>query len=299
MGLWGTGVVAVMIACSLGGLYRQQQTRRALLLVSTFAGGILMSSFYTLPALLEKKFVRTETMVVAWAAPQNNPLAWPALFERGPHQVGPLIALASLVAVGGYVLRRRMAGQALLWLVGSITLTLLTLPLASPLWEANVIPFGAFIQFPWRLIGPASLCAAVALGIGWAHAFPARLVARLLAIPVLLVGVSLAVPHISFEPMKADKVLLSTGRIGSGWVRGTVLDEYLPRVVAQTTATPARRVARARAPACHPVDARYAHELRSTRQRRASWSSSCTGFPVVCRHAGGPAASPVRERQGY
>jgi len=45
---------------------------------------------------------------------------------------------------------------------------LLTLPISTPVW--SVITPLAVVQFPWRMLGPAALCAAVLIGFGVAEA---------------------------------------------------------------------------------------------------------------------------------
>jgi hypothetical protein len=244
LGLWGTGIAAVLVLLSAYELYRRGAISKALPLALAFVCGLLISAIYTLPAMLEKKWVRTETMVTQSNAPENNPLAIKVLFESGSaHQVGPLLVLAVAVVALGWILRRRPSRAALLWLAGAFALTGLTLPIASPLWAAHVIPFGAFIQFPWRLLGPVCLCAAVAVGLAWAHALPARRVALLASIPLLCAAALLVVPNTAVVPMPPEHVLLSSERIGRLWWRGTVLDEYLPAVVVQPALIPASQVA--------------------------------------------------------
>lgn len=244
LGLWGTGVAAVLVSLSAYGLWRRGALSRALPLGLAFVAALLISALYTLPALLEKKWVRTETMVTSSNAPENNALAWKAFFEYGSaHQIGPLLVCALAACALGWWLRQKPSLAALAWLGGALALTALTLPVASPLWAAHVIPFGAYIQFPWRLLGPVCLCAAVAVGLSWAHAFPSRRVAALASLPLLCMAAVLVVPSTRLSPMAPEHVLLSSERISRLWHRGTVLDEYLPSSVVEPAMLPAAHVA--------------------------------------------------------
>jgi len=55
------------------------------------------------------------------------------------------------------------------WMALTFLLVGLTLPPAHWFWEPGRVPLSQFIQFPWRLLGPASLTSSVALGIALAH----------------------------------------------------------------------------------------------------------------------------------
>ncbi len=48
------------------------------------------------------------------------------------------------------------------FLLSLLTYALLTLPLSRPVWDH--VPLMPFIQFPWRLLGPGALCAAILAG---------------------------------------------------------------------------------------------------------------------------------------
>ncbi|NDJ53981.1 MAG: hypothetical protein GYB68_12985 [Chloroflexi bacterium] len=48
------------------------------------------------------------------------------------------------------------------WWVAALSLILLISPLGQPIWEA--LPPMAFIQFPWRLLGPLALCLGILVG---------------------------------------------------------------------------------------------------------------------------------------
>ena len=118
---------------------------------------------------------------------------------------------------------------ALLVIAGLLVASLaLMLPAAAPVWER--LPLARFIAFPWRLLGPALLWAAL-LGGAALYAFPRK--ARLPALLVLLILAPLSVAPYLFprpfapatEPTLADLARYEL----SGGARATAsANEYLP-----------------------------------------------------------------------
>ena len=112
---------------------------------------------------------------------------------------------------------------------------LLMLPLAGPLWTR--LPLAKFIAFPWRLLGPAGLLAAL-MGAVPLLLLPERPAAFALAGVLLLAPLSVAV--YLFRPPRSGRLcppagltLADIGRyeVGGG-SRGTAsANEYLPRWV--------------------------------------------------------------------
>ncbi len=75
----------------------------------------------------------------------------------------PLALLAVLALIWASPSRRRLAG----FFVGcSVGLVFLTLPLSTLVWEA--VPGMRFLQFPWRLLGPAAAIVSITAAIGFA-----------------------------------------------------------------------------------------------------------------------------------
>jgi hypothetical protein len=73
----------------------------------------------------------------------------------------PLALLAIPALLWGTVRQRRLAG---FFLVSSICLVILMLQASAPIWD--VIPGMGFLQFPWRLLGPAAATLSIAAGAG-------------------------------------------------------------------------------------------------------------------------------------
>ncbi|HEY0465018.1 MAG TPA: hypothetical protein VGC79_12450, partial [Polyangiaceae bacterium] len=193
---------------------------------------------------------RTALMIVGFFNPQNQLNAFHALFDKSTDffprnflAIGPVLVVAGLLTILGLALNFRAARPALGWVALTFILVVSNLPIASGLWAPGRFPLSQFIQFPWRLLGPASLTAAVALGIGTAAAC-SRLaestrsgVAIALATAVLTV---IAWPHASGKETKTDGVPLSPSAIRRGIYSTTNVDEYLPLAVPAVPSTPAK-----------------------------------------------------------
>ena len=144
----------------------------------SFLFSLLLSSFFLLPAVLETGYVRIDQLTLPGDLDFHNNFltlgelfAWPQSFD--PRlvfvAVPPSLSLAALaLALSGLLLRlwaalRHRTSSLQHWdLALGITfllLCLLTLPITVPLWER--LPFANLIQFPWRLVGPASLLLAL------------------------------------------------------------------------------------------------------------------------------------------
>lgn len=249
-GLWGTGFALVIVLLSVAQLIARRSPERASALGAAFACSLLASAVYTLPALGEKRFVRVETMTLNEVATINNFVAPGELWNAGPLRIAPLfgcaiaaIALAMLVARAR---KRPMPTGALAWLLGASALVWLTLPASEAIWSAKIIPFADYLQFPWRLLGPASLGAAIATGLAFAVIVPDRSFFSVCALAVLPM-LWLARPQTVLTPIEGEKVMLSAQRIKNTWVRGTSFDEYLPRPVTDTSKRFSSKVARSNA----------------------------------------------------
>ncbi|MCC7361868.1 MAG: hypothetical protein IT317_20460 [Anaerolineales bacterium] len=138
--------------------------------------GLGLSAYFLLPAVLETGAVQVHQLTSPGDLDfRNNFLqlgelfAWPRTYDPQLvfHAVPPSLSLAALaVALLGLAWQaaraRRVAWETAAWLAVLAGYALLTLPPALPLW-ANV-PGVSVIQFPWRLVGPASLALALLAG---------------------------------------------------------------------------------------------------------------------------------------
>ncbi len=111
----------------------------------------------------------------------------------------------------------------------------LMLPQAGFLWRAAA-PL-AFLQFPWRFLGPAGFCLAVLAGYNatWLLRLPLR-IAGLLTALMILITVALALPTLYVSEWEHETVDTSVAAYHDVELRGlqratTFSDEYLPSTV--------------------------------------------------------------------
>jgi uncharacterized membrane protein len=195
-GLWGTAFIGLVLVATAGELVRRRAYGRIRLLLAALGTALALSAVYTVPAFLYRDLVRVEAMVKREFNPSENWAPVGMLVEPGMYQVAPLLVLAAVLAVVALVRDRRAAVPPLAWLALALGFTLLALPVASPLWALRGLPLVRFIQFPWRLLGLASLAAALSAGLGFARVAAPNWLWRLGIAPALgltlLVGLGLA-----------------------------------------------------------------------------------------------------------
>lgn len=221
------------------------------LIVLAMVLGLGTAAFFWLPVILERNAVNLTTLIGAndnydfrthflslaellsfsvrpdWGATQS-----PFRFNLGIAQwLGVALTVALLAAR-----RVRHRGQLWFFLAGFGVIILLMLPLSETVWEA--IPFMAYFQFPWRLLGAAAVLAAVIAGAGadgllhlpaltnrggWATA-------ALVALP-LLAGLTLSQPP-PWEPFGEVNTLRMSLIENSGrWLGTTSTADYVPATV--------------------------------------------------------------------
>jgi hypothetical protein len=137
--------------------------------------GLGLSAFFWFPALAELGFVHSERLTGAWVFEYaNNYLPIEQLFappraadvalinDWPPRGLGLIPAL--LAGVGLFTSLRNRQHRLNAAYFGPILVVclFLTLPISRPLWDA--LPLLQRVQFPWRLVGPATLCAAILAG---------------------------------------------------------------------------------------------------------------------------------------
>lgn len=179
--------------------------RRQVALRFALAGGLGLglAAFFWLPAFAERDAIRLAGITTGFFDFRRNfvgldellalprPLDQAAVNPYFPlglgtaQLVGAGLVLVSLFAylwvwLGTFLLRRsavgmqvppcpvdrHISGHALFFGIALLTYGFLMLPESQPLWEAA--PLLELAEFPWRMLGPAVLCAAV-LGGAWVH----------------------------------------------------------------------------------------------------------------------------------
>ncbi len=148
--------------------------------------GLALAAYFWLPVLVERSYVRTERLLDSpvlqyfnnFIAPSELYWQWssdPLLFNPSPSRGLGLITaiLASLGAITFILNIIRSQRQSLSPIssispISFLTLTtlfycFLTLQISQPVWD--VTPLMPFFQFPWRMLTPAALGAAVMVGV--------------------------------------------------------------------------------------------------------------------------------------
>lgn len=192
--------------------------------VSALALGLGLAAFYWLPVLTERRFVQNENIIQGYFDFHDHFLSLGQLF--GPANVQDLgatfpdfrfnVGLGQVILVGGVLLAlfnkfivsksafsdacRRPTRDLVFWLTVASGLVFSTLPVSVRFWEA--ISALAYVQFPWKLLGPLAFAIAVlAGGLPW---LAQELGRERLAWPLTVGGVLLvlltALPN-TFPPM--------------------------------------------------------------------------------------------------
>ena len=237
--------------------------RRLIVGGAAFLLGILLSAPFWLPSIAELRYVNITAIESGMFNARLNLLPLTELLSPArilddaalnppqPNSLGiaqVIMALAGVAVALKWALApkrgqadagapapwtQRQAGLTLLVVAIMLALALIMmLPLAAPVWER--LPLARFIAFPWRLLGPALLWAAL-LGGAALFVIPARL--RTAAMLALLVLVPLSVaPYLFPRPFAdvAEPTLADIARYElAGGARATAsANEYLPAWVA-------------------------------------------------------------------
>lgn len=218
--------------------------------------GLGLAAFFWLPAFVERDMVRLSGITTGFFDFRNNfiawseLLAWPRRLDLSainpyfPLALGPaqliLGSLGVATCLAGRLLRRAGTGLAaahtVLFGLAGLAYSLMALPLSRPVWEA--FPFLELTEFPWRMLGPALLCAALAAGalVYWLERLAGRrrhLVANLTLAGGLLftLGTNLVYlfPAQFIEWGTPGPAQVMSYELHSGAIGTTSTGEFLPR----------------------------------------------------------------------
>ena len=228
------------------------------ILLSLFLG-LALSAFFWLPAFFERNLVQIENLTTTSGFTYLNHfltwievLAWPQ--TAVPLQVNPPIPRSLswpvvLLAILAWlpIKRLKIEGlkvQRLGLTIAALVCLLMVLPWSQPLWEA--LGLLAFVQFPWRFLGPASIFMAMLAGLGAMNFYgwlrSQALVNRpkshyslfiivvsslilLFALPWLFPSRAQSLPQ---DMSPADTIQFE---VETGWLGTTAAADYLPRTV--------------------------------------------------------------------
>ena len=253
--------VLLLYLCLLA--WRERAWRRMPAVLAALAVGLGLSAFYWMPALLERGYAQIESHMLdkppdAWLSPLGEWIQrqvafdyWGSLrFHLSLWQaVLAVVAILALVIAASAASGRSASSASkglrfnMALLAGiTIAVMLLQLDVSRPFW--NIVPLVRFIQFPWRLLGIASLCIALLAGflftrgvplvwrdwrrpgldriLGWAAA------AGFLAV-VLYAGTYLLAPQFSpFGDQLSEAAVSVAGLSERGRSLFTIFSDFLP-----------------------------------------------------------------------
>jgi len=216
MGIW---VLTIMV------ISKNQQTNNQTFIFKTLLGGIGsfllaigLSSFFLIPALIEKNLVQTESMIFDYYSYLNHFVSFRQLFfsnywgyggssfgtqfDEMSFGIGYFIFLGSillafLIAKSSKIYCSKKVIFYVLFLLGFFLL-FMTHARSTFIWRS--LPLLAYLQFPWRFLGVATTILILAIGYGL-HLFPPHK-ARYLSISLVALALIFSAPH--FHPEKYD-----------------------------------------------------------------------------------------------
>ena len=203
------------------------------LISGTFAilAGFGLAAFYILPAAYERHWVQISQALTANLQPQQNFLfthssdAAFQLFNWKISSVAVGTMLATFFAAIFTAKHRQSLGKAWWMLLGlAIASSLGMFPVSGPLWRH--LPELAFLQFPWRWLGPLSIAFAFFAAASLARLTPGRNQRIATAALVLVIAVAAALIGTSTWWNSEDAALIA-GEIRAGHGYQGV-DEYQP-----------------------------------------------------------------------
>lgn len=234
--------------------YERHNIKNLLIAAASYTLAVIMTTFYWLPAILEKQFTIMDSAILSGYFDYHMHFLYirqffEPMFKYGGSVWGPdddisfflgwgqLISLGLLAVVGllfvwknrrklSYVLRRNQFVYTLMFglvALGSLYLSLLK---ALPIWET--LPFLAFVQFPWRLLSVAVLFISLLTGAA-IYFSPKGIVRYLLAISLLLIIISTSTGY--FQPehyLDNDDALYYTDASKIKSDMSGILPDYIP-----------------------------------------------------------------------
>jgi len=234
-----------MLTTDLVGLYAvalvlRKQHRLGLLAGAAMLCAIAIASVYLLPAFAERNLVFIERVT------RGNYVPWKRFVPLGSlldpfYTPGWVFFIGLAVWLASFAVpraRRAAISAAVPWLV-AVAMLAISFPHIVLIWK--LIPFGAKVQFAWRLLGYVGLLTALGISIWWAQLVPPRRWALVAAIVLCLPMPALlsAQRRVVLE----SAVPTTDAQIRATFATSTAMDEYLPRVVHRTPAGPVTREA--------------------------------------------------------
>ncbi len=221
--------------------------------------GVALTAFFWLPVVLESDAVSLPNLTAValldyrnFFVSLNKLLGMPPLHDGGAINglyneleigVGQwALALLGFIGTAGLWFKIRTAEYArLLWqglgmaLLAGLLIYMMT-PSSQPIWDSvNII---AYLQFPWRLLGPLGLALAILAGMNalWLTKLPTKALvpvsAGLLSLVIMLAFPLLYVPEWRNTEVDASIAAYHQEELAGRQLGTTFTNEYLPTAVA-------------------------------------------------------------------
>lgn len=169
-------IFIVFLICKLT-TYKQSWSSKGKLLLDTFFS-LLLSSFFLLPALLERKNTTNHLMSTGYFSFINHFVTFKQLFLNaywgyGPStwgnldgmsfQIGPIHLLAITFCLISFFIGKSIKRNSFFVLIGLSFFIFLTHNRSTFFWQA--LPFMSYVQFPWRFLGPIIFLVSILVSI--------------------------------------------------------------------------------------------------------------------------------------
>ncbi len=182
---WGTELLFLMVLPTVVIGVIRGDSRRVLAFVLAFAFALGRAAAYLLPALGYRN-VYGPVEATGYYVSTGHLVPFELFFRfnfyefvsdgmlgspyRMPFSIGVPTAVSLALGLGAVVWRGRAAWRLVLWLSAILGLLFIMTPTSIPIWP--LLPFGTFIQFPWRLLGFVAGLSAGLVGVCLAALVP-------------------------------------------------------------------------------------------------------------------------------
>lgn len=194
--------------------------------LSTIVGGLLMSSFFWLPALLDVQYTKIAghslTRIEEWFASPTKTLFYPYFATASPDNLDDyrlsIGIVTTILLVLMLVLARHRKGTTF-WFSGILVSIFMLFPISALIWKT--LPIYRSIDFPWRMLTPLSIC----LPLGIAALASTRKYLIYPTIAATLIAVVLAVPWIK----QRDILTWPDSQYATNQATATANNEYISK----------------------------------------------------------------------
>jgi 6-pyruvoyl-tetrahydropterin synthase related domain len=159
--------ILILYLLALLGLPKRTNLKPWLWLGGALALAVGLSAFFLLPFFLENSYINLSRATLDYAGAFVSPadlFAWPIPFDphlaRNPYPLSLSLPAFLLAIAGLFLLWRVRRAHSISWVVAAfpaifVIYAVCSLNISAPLWK--FLPLGSLVQFPWRLLGPATL----------------------------------------------------------------------------------------------------------------------------------------------